>query len=186
MKKILSLLAALAAFALPTLSHAEVISGDISGGGLFNGSVTRANAWVEENPVDGQEVNFWTFSGHAGDKVSFTVTSDVLEFGMSLYQGALEEFDLIVPGFENTGDFASLFFVAGTPDFGGIGTELLSIVLPTTGAYVLAIGGEGFGFGDSYGYHLDASFAPVPVPAAVWLFGSALMGLAGFRRRRAA
>jgi hypothetical protein len=61
----------------------------------------------------------------------------------------------------------------------------LSIVLPTTGAYVLAIGGEGFGFGDSYGYNLDASFAPVPVPAAVWLFGSALMGIAGLRRRRA-
>ena len=28
--------------------------------------------------------------------------------------------------------------------------------------------------------------APIPVPAAVWLFGSALAGLAGFTRRRAA
>ncbi len=75
---------------------------------------------------------------------------------MSLYQGVLEDFDLIVPGFESSGDFASLFFVAGTPDFGAVGTELLNIVLPTTGAYVLAVGGEGFGFGDSYAYNLDA------------------------------
>lgn len=186
MKKILPLLAALAAFLLPAVSHAALLSGDISGGGLFSGTVTRASAWVEENPVDGQEVNFWTFSGNAGDTVSLIVTSDVLEFGMSLYQGTLEELDLIVPGFESSGDFASLFFVAGTPDFGAVGTELLNIILPTTGAYVLAIGGEGFGFGDSYGYNLSAEFAPVPVPAAVWLFGSALMGLAGFRRRRAA
>ncbi|MDH3590183.1 MAG: VPLPA-CTERM sorting domain-containing protein, partial [Gammaproteobacteria bacterium] len=28
--------------------------------------------------------------------------------------------------------------------------------------------------------------APVPVPAAVWLMGSGLLGLAGMRRRRKA
>ena len=32
----------------------------------------------------------------------------------------------------------------------------------------------------------DASVAPVPVPAAVWLMGSALMGLVGFRRKKSA
>ena len=114
------------------------------------------------------------------------VTSSVLEFGMSLYQGVLEEFDLIVPGFENAGSFASLFFVAGTPDFGATGTELVSIVLPSTGAYVLAVGGEGFGFGDSYAYDMSVNAtAPVPLPAAVWLLGSALLGGAAMRRWRA-
>jgi len=29
-----------------------------------------------------------------------------------------------------------------------------------------------------------APMSPVPVPAAVWLFGSGLLGLAGFARRR--
>jgi len=29
----------------------------------------------------------------------------------------------------------------------------------------------------------DSEFSPVPVPAAVWLFGSALIGLAGFRKK---
>jgi hypothetical protein len=186
MKKFLHLAVALAALALPGLSHAELISGDITGGGQFAGTVNRASAWVEENPIDGLDVNFWTFNGNAGDTVSFAVTSSALEFGMSLYEGVLEEFDLISPGFDNAASFADLFFVAGTPDFGVVGTELVNIVLPSTGAYLLAIGGEGFGFGDSYGYNLNAEFAPVPLPAAVWLFGTALMGVAAARRRRRA
>jgi hypothetical protein len=184
MKKVLHIAAALVALALPGLSHAELVfSGDITGGGNFSGTVNRANAWVEETPIDGLDVNFWTFTGNAGDTFSFTVTSSVLEFGMSLYQGALEELDLIVPGFESSGSFASLFYVASTPDFGAVGTELLNIVLPSTGAYVLAVGGEGFGFGDSYAYDLNVDAAPVPLPAALWLLGSALIGAAAIRRR---
>ena len=38
--------------------------------------------------------------------------------------------------------------------------------------------------GDPNAYFLDVPFAaPVPVPAAVWLLGSGLLGLAGIRRR---
>jgi hypothetical protein len=33
-------------------------------------------------------------------------------------------------------------------------------------------------------YELDFQVTPVPVPAALWLFGSALAGLVGFGRRR--
>ncbi len=44
MKKMLSLVAVLAALVLPGLSHAEVLSGDISGGGQFSGTVARASA----------------------------------------------------------------------------------------------------------------------------------------------
>ncbi len=36
------------------------------------------------------------------------------------------------------------------------------------------------------GYQLDFIVAPIPVPAAVWLFGSALVGLGALRRRAAA
>jgi hypothetical protein len=31
---------------------------------------------------------------------------------------------------------------------------------------------------------LEAAGAPVPLPAAIWLFGSGLLGLAGIGRRR--
>lgn len=37
----------------------------------------------------------------------------------------------------------------------------------------------------SFSYGIDLQIAPVPVPAAVWLFGSALLGLLGIGRRRA-
>jgi hypothetical protein len=36
------------------------------------------------------------------------------------------------------------------------------------------------------GFHVDLRVAPVPIPAAVWLMGSALVGLIGMRRREAA
>ena len=40
-------------------------------------------------------------------------------------------------------------------------------------------------FGDVTGQIQGVDLAPVPVPAAVWLFGSGLLGLAGVARRRA-
>lgn len=60
-------------------------------------------------------------------------------------------------------------------------------VLPTTslsaGTYVLEVRGNVVGAaGGSYSGVLN--LAPVPVPAAAWLFGSGVLGLAAARRRR--
>ena len=38
--------------------------------------------------------------------------------------------------------------------------------------------------GVTYSLHLEGNIGVVPVPAAVWLFGSGLFVLAGFSRRR--
>ena len=40
-------------------------------------------------------------------------------------------------------------------------------------------------FGNIGGFQLVADVTPVPVPAAVWLFGTGLLGLVGVARRRA-
>ena len=47
---------------------------------------------------------------------------------------------------------------------------------------------SGFTCGVNYFLHLEGvvNAAPVPAPAALWLFGSGLLGLIGVARRKAA
>lgn len=179
--------------ALSGTANAALYSGDITSGGLFQGLVTRNDAWAQENPVSGDEINFWTFSGVAGQVLSISVTSlfnvdgDKLDAAISIYSGVLNsEFELLMPGFDNDADFAGLAYLTGSPTWGTAGNDVavLDFVLPTSGLYTIAIGGEGFlSFDDDYGYEMNVS--AVPVPAAVWLFGSGLAGLLAMRRRRA-
>ncbi|MBB6091271.1 hypothetical protein HNQ60_000117 [Povalibacter uvarum] len=183
MKTIMRLAAALLIVAAPFPAFSQHLSGDVTGGGSFSGTVTSAGAWVQANPVDGTEVNFWTLTGNAGDLLSIIVSSSQLEFGVSVYQGVVEPLELLIPGFANDGDFGDNVFVAGTPSFGAAGTSLLNITLPFAGIYTIAVGGEGFGFESSYAYNMDVAVAPVPLPAAVWLLGSALLGMGALRRR---
>jgi len=186
MKNLIGSAALIAAFAVPAAAQAFG-SGDITGGGRFEGTLTSPSAWINANPLDDVDVNFWTFSGQAGDTWSFVVTpreATAIEFGISLYFGPVAAFDLLVPGFDNEGDFADAVFVAGTPAFGALGTSLLDIVLTSTGTYTLAIGGEEFAaLGSEFAYTLDANVAPVPLPAAAWLLGSAVCALGALRRR---
>lgn len=172
---------------LPVASFAQVLSGDVTGGGTFNGSVTSSDAWIQSNAIDGQQVNFWSFSANAGDVLSILVNSSALEFGVSVYQGLVEAQELspVFGGFSNYGDFGDNLYVAGTnPVTGAIGTSLLDLVLPTSGIYTIAVGGEsGFPLEGLFAYSMDVTVAPVPLPAAVWLLGSALVGLGFFRRR---
>jgi len=174
------------ALSLPLTSFASFISGDVTGGGSVSGSVTSSNAWVQSNPVDGAEVNFWTLTAQAGDLLSIAVTSQQIEFGFSIYQGLVQQLDLLVPGFANDASFGSNIFVAGTPSFGAAGTSLLNIALPFSGLYTIAVGGEGFSFEPSFDYDMDVSVTSVPLPGTFWLMGPALIGLAVARRRRAA
>jgi hypothetical protein len=63
--------------------------------------------------------------------------------------------------------------------------NLSNIVLTTGHQYTLQVQGNYLGtVGGSYTGTLSTSPSAVPVPAAIWLFGSALAGFIGFNRRR--
>ncbi len=72
------------------------------------------------------------------------------------------------------------------------GTQLLSLDLAAalaSGVHELVVTGVGVavnGRTASYGGSIQIDTSEVPVPAAVWLFGSALAGLFGTKRRRQA
>ena len=186
MKNIIRAVWLWAVLLLPVASFAQVLSGDVTGGGTVVSSVTSSDAWIQSNPVDGDQVNFWSFTANAGDVLSIVVDSSAIEFGVSVYQGVVEQMELFIPGFSNFGDFGDNLYVAGTnPVTGAIGTSLLNLVLPTSGVYTIAVGGEsGFPLAGTFAYTMDVSIAPVPLPAAFWLLGSALAGLGVFGRRR--
>lgn len=186
MKATFRLLALIVALALSNLTAAQVITGDVTGGGTVTGTVTSSNAWITANAIDGEMVNFWTLSGNAGDRLSLIVTSADIEFGVSVYRGVVDQMELLIDSFNNAGDFGDNSFIAGTnPATGAIGTTLLDVLLPTSGTYTIAVGGEaGFVLDGNYDYEMQVAVAAVPLPAAVWLFGSALFGLFRLQRRR--
>jgi hypothetical protein len=92
-----------------------------------------------------------------------------------------------------TARFSSLYTVGLIP--AGSDTELSSsLVNPQNDIYgnptgtVIAISTPGGDFdqflGTAFGEFIFAAASPVPVPAAVWLFGSGLLGLVGIARRK--
>lgn len=188
MKNIIRAVWLWAVLLLPVASFAQVLSGDVTGGGTVDGSVTSSDAWIQSNALDGDQVNFWSLTANAGDVLSIVVESPAIEFGVSVYEGVVEQMELFIPGFSNYGDFGDNIFVAGTnPVTGALGTSLLNLVLPTSGIYTIAVGGEsGFPLEGLFAYSMDVNITPVPLPAAFWLLGSALAGLGVFGRRRVA
>ncbi len=83
----------------------------------------------------------------------------------------------------NSGVINTIEFITAVNDNGVGATESLSNIFLLAGVYSLVVGGaaaDGIGAG---AYGVIASVQPVPVPAAVWLMGSALVGLIGMRKR---
>jgi hypothetical protein len=120
----------------------------------------------------------------SGDSTTFSFASAIFGFG--------GDWDLAGPGGQGTGIAFTLTLLAG-------GTEVLTTEIPqtTAGTFwgfvtdvaftdVLLTAGTQIGSAETF--YLDNmaySSSPVPVPAAVWLFGSGLLGLLGVRRKKA-
>ncbi|AEG01144.1 VPLPA-CTERM sorting domain-containing protein [Methylomonas methanica] len=92
------------------------------------------------------------------------------------------------------GDWATIGYITHVNNGGAGVTEMLNNWLLQAGSYTLLVGGasqplfDGDGItllnDGSYGLIANLTVQPVPVPGAVWLFGSAMAGLAGFGRRK--
>lgn len=112
-----------------------------------------------------------TINFDLGSFTHFTMTSTTTGlsqwFGASIFNNNTDEQVL-------GGEAASSFASFALPDLG--------ISVPP-GDYHLHPSGFG-GPGGSYTLTMWGSAAPVPVPAAVYLFGSGLIGLAGLARRK--
>ncbi|MGJ0491434.1 hypothetical protein [Methylobacter sp.] len=70
-----------------------------------------------------------------------------------------------------------------------VGSNPIPPLFLATGNYILKVIADSVASGvfanaEGQQYSLDINAAAVPVPAAIWLFGSALMGLVGFSRRK--
>lgn len=73
----------------------------------------------------------------------------------------------------------------GFPSDTGQATISCAIDCTIGDSYVLDYSSHGPGLsGTLYTVHLEGTIGAVPVPAAAWLFGSGLLGLAGFAKRR--
>jgi hypothetical protein len=67
--------------------------------------------------------------------------------------------------------------------FGMSGFNVLSIN-PTTGNGTSMLNYSGQGLGQAWGTAFETESMPTPIPAAIWLFGSGLVGLIGLGKRR--
>ena len=85
-------------------------------------------------------------------------------------------------------DSSSLNYIGNEANSGALSSITKNFSLGP-GLYTLVFGGAARGvtgatLGGALGYQATLTTAPVPLPAAVWLFGSGLAGVVAFARRR--
>ncbi len=139
--------------------------------GDFDASVGRADSYLFNSG------NGLTAGSPVDASVAFTISN-----AGSGANSAITAVSLELNGFINIDNFgASLNGTALTLSSGPGGTTALFEGLLGNGAYTLLFSGDVTGSG---GGIINGAIAveAVPLPAAVWLFGSALIGLFGYRR----
>jgi hypothetical protein len=157
MKKLLVVLS-LAMSAFSFQASAATVALDASGFGAFHASHTTGGSWADS----------WT--------ITFPSTSDIAAGAQNTWariSGQIANFTLSLDG----------IVVDTTPVLNGK-SQLLSVFLPNAPgsiAHTLVVSGTSNG-----SYTGSFQVAQTPIPAAVWLFGSALMGLTGVSRRKKA
>jgi len=161
-------------------------NGDLSGEGISN-MTTGAQLSVD---MDGF-VTFYYIAAESGYTNSFNSGSNTItEHNEGFAWDGWSSFTISVAADELLDfSFTSATAHALTPVDNASGTSLEGLGIMTDGdmsELVLAYNDNalGTGDGDFDDMLVRAEFSAVPVPAAVWLFGSGLLGLIGIARRR--
>jgi hypothetical protein len=177
-------LLALASVFIATLVSGQVFAASVQGtldmGGLFTPSPDPGN-----NLVDATSVQFDSefVVSATGDFVGTTSgglalayfdfsPQDPLSLNPNPLSWTLGSFTLELTSMEVNTQNATLLLLTGTGTLEGAGFDPTPATLSWTGN----------GPGSLYSW--SATVSAVPVPAAVWLFGSGLLGLIGMARRK--
>ncbi|MGH6619181.1 MAG: hypothetical protein ACREF6_06525 [Alphaproteobacteria bacterium] len=163
------------------------IMGVATGAVLLAGLVTGANAAVidlGERPVPSAiNTGNITPTGAFSDDFTFNVSASsgvVASVAINNGQGfAINPASFEVSLFENGSDTGAV------ADRTGLLFTLSHADLSAAADYILRVSGTAAGFGGNYGVLLNVGeVSQVPLPPAVWLFISALVGLVSLARRR--
>lgn len=180
----------------PTTAGIEVTVGDVDGDGVisYSGAVggfsVNVTTGVSKPMLNGPQwlgLDSIDVSGGAGELIirltdtGYTGTPAELEAAYGGTTVGTVDLDFLYDA-ANAEFGGTSFFdpAAGTaPSFSGAGASPVSLTGPYSLTIVADISHSGSGSSS-----LGAQISAVPVPAAIWLFGSGLLGLAGFSARR--
>ena len=155
MKKLLLRSVALVAFLAFTSLGAQAASYDV---GIFS---DLGDSYVTPQP-----------SGNFLDSYSFTVDAESLEITISGTHEGMFQDDLLLTNI-------------GTNEQYHLGSTFSQTLSLGAGDYIFTISGFALNSIDpKVSSDYDLTMSAVPLPAAAWLFGSALLGFVSFSRRR--
>ena len=160
---------------LPVVASAAnvtITSDSFDGGGFIGSASASAENSVSNSHsgLTGSFDDFWTVELQPSAQ-TFSIVNTVPKFASFNVEYSLDG-----------GATWTTYDLASTTELG----ETYTANVVNLSAFKLHIHGDStnsFGMSGSYQMTVDSDIQAVPVPAAVWLFGSALMGLVGVTRR---
>ena len=170
----------------PVTGHAGIVTGTAQSTGL-----THPGAPTGTEAISTSIDEPWSFFGNTGMHLTVSPTNvlsasgDRATLDMSGWRWSWIGISAIDVGIDAWND-ASLGF---TGQMNGIANIVCATDCGNGDTYALNYtgtvqpGSQGFG-GERYGLHLQGTISAVPIPAAAWLFGSGLAGLAAVVRRK--
>lgn len=133
--------------------------------------------WNTDDTLDDPFTNTQTSGNLTITGTTFKEVPDSMEVIAFDWSYAGDNLDYITFKLDN---WLAVYLITGEPDIDGIysGSLDLQVLADATGCCTNASGQDIFSLSHSAGY------SAVPIPAAVWLFGSGLLGLVGIARRK--